>query len=354
MDTGVAYPTPGWACSGCAYAKRCSTWQDAATVFRLLITYLVHALLGQGPFPILVWAGQKGSAKSTASLLCKTMLDPAAGALRAPPRHERDLGIAAQTSFLLAYDNLSSLPDWLSDAMCRLSTGGAFAGRQLYTDAEEHVLEFRRPLILNGIDDLLSRADLADRAVTITLAEIPSTRRRPESDILEEFEVARPLLLGALLDLVVAVLRELPTVRLDRHPRMADFARTGAAVERAAGWPEGCTLAALERNRQDAVEAELGSDPIATSIIDLVGQDSRGWTGIATDLLERLADMTHPSLRHGPEWPNGARALSNRLRRLEPTLRHVGVKVEYERTSSARVIRLSRGRDEELPEVSDV
>ena len=72
--------------------------------------------------------------------------------------------IAANNGHVLAFDNLSSLPGWLSDALCRLASGGSFALRQLYTDADEVLFQAARPTILNGIEDIITRQDLADRA----------------------------------------------------------------------------------------------------------------------------------------------------------------------------------------------
>ena len=89
--------------------------------------------------------------------------------------------IAANNGYLLAFDNLSGLPNWLSDALCRLATGGSFAVRQLYTDDEEILFEAARPILLNSIEEVVSRPDLGDRAIFLTLAPIGEAQRRPES-----------------------------------------------------------------------------------------------------------------------------------------------------------------------------
>ena len=115
-------------------------------------------------------------------------------------------------------------PSWLSDALCRLASGGSFAVRQLYTDDEEVLFQAARPILLNGIEDVISRPDLGDRAIFLTLTPIGEAQRRPEAELWREFEIARPRILGALLDAVVHGLRALGGVELDRLPRMADFA----------------------------------------------------------------------------------------------------------------------------------
>src|SRR6266404_1787694 len=115
--------------------------------------------------------------------------------VRALPREERELMIAANNGYLLAFDNLSGLPTWLSDALCRLASGGSFAVRQLYTDDDEVLFQAARPLLVNGIEDVISRADLADRGIFLTLAPIGEQQRRSETELWREFEIARPHIL---------------------------------------------------------------------------------------------------------------------------------------------------------------
>jgi hypothetical protein len=70
------------------------------------------------------------------------------------PREDGDLFIAASNGHVLAFDNVSGLPGWISDALCRLATGGGFAVRQLYTDHDEVLFDAARSVILNGIENL--------------------------------------------------------------------------------------------------------------------------------------------------------------------------------------------------------
>ena len=122
--------------------------------------------------------------------------------MRALPREDRDLFIAASNGHVLAFDNVSGLPAWISDTLCRLATGGGFAVRQLYSDQDEVLFDAARPVILNGIEDIVTRPDLADRAVFLTLEPIPEERRRPEQELWAAFEAERPRILGVLLDAV--------------------------------------------------------------------------------------------------------------------------------------------------------
>jgi hypothetical protein len=166
--------------------------------------------------------------------------------LRSAPRDERDLFIAATHSHLIAFDNLSTVPAWLSDALCRLATGGGFATRQLYSDQDELLLSEVRPVILNGIENVIARPALADRSLFLALRPIPDDQRRPEAEILAHFRADLPFIMGALLDGLVEGLRRRSEVSLARLPRMADFALRATACE-TCFWESGHFMAAYER-----------------------------------------------------------------------------------------------------------
>src|SRR5262249_53324906 len=172
---------------------------------------------------------------------------------------------AAGSGHVLAWDNVSGLPPWISDTLCRLATGGGFAVRQLYTDEDEVLFDATRPVILNGIEDIVTRPDLADRAVFLTLEPIPEECRRPEAELWAAFEAERPRILGVLLDAVVEGLRRLPETRLPKLPRMADFALWVTACE-AALWPAGAFWSAYCGNRDEAAEGVIDADPIAAAV----------------------------------------------------------------------------------------
>jgi hypothetical protein len=164
--------------------------------------------------------------------------------LRTTPRNERDLVIAATNSWCVAFDNISTLQPWFSDASCRLSTGGGFSARELYTDAEEVLFDATRPQLFNGITEVATRPDLLDRALVVTLPPIPEERRRPEAELWREFEEARPRILAALFDAVSGALGAVEDVRLEGNLRMADFAVWSTAAEGALGWEPGAFMTA--------------------------------------------------------------------------------------------------------------
>ena len=302
--------------------------------FVLVIAWALAVLRPRGPYPVIVLSGEQGSAKSTFSAILRALLDPNTAPLRALPRQDRDLFIAATNGHVLAFDNVSALPSWISDTLCRLATGGGFAVRQLYTDQDEVLFDATRPVILNGIEDIVGRPDLADRAVFLTLEAIPEACRRPEAELWAAFDAERPRILGGLFDAVVQGLRRLPQTQLEGLPRMADFGLWATACERAL-WPAGTFWSAYGGNRDKAVENVIEADPVAAAVRAVMVQRTQ-WTGTATQLLGVLAQAAGERAAKSRTWPGSPRALSDRLRRAAAFLRKTGIEIHYTREGRAR------------------
>ena len=305
----------------------------------LVVAWLATALQPQGPYPVLALFALQGSGKSNTARFLRALIDPNAAPLRAESREIRDLMLSANSNWCLAFDNLSHLPFWLSDALCRLSTGGGFATRVLYTDADEIVFDAMRPMILTSIVELAERSDLLDRCLPVTLPTIDEHRRCDERTLLEKFEAARPKILGALCDVVAGALAHLPEVQLSKLPRMADFAKWATAAEKALDWEPGTFMAAYKRNRANANKLALEASPISSKLLDLLGNQG-DWKGTAAELLEELDRMFGEDYKRPPAWPKGPRALSHHLRRLAPNLIADGWSIDF-RTGRERTISIT-------------
>jgi hypothetical protein len=320
----------------------------------LLVGYIVGAFNPRGPYPIAMHQGEQGSGKTFIVRVVRSLIDPNKALLRACPKEERDLMIAAYNNWVLAFDNVSSLPAWLSDAFCRISTGGGLATRQLYTDTDETILDATRPIILNGIEDFAERDDLRDRAVIITHPPIPEEQRKTEEELWASFQKEAPLILGAILDAVVMALKRYDQVKLGRLPRMADFARWVTAAEPALGWSEGTFLLKYYSNRQEATEARLTDDELAQALIAFA-RSKEEWTSTATELLEELNSFVNENKRT-LSWPKDARGLGNKLRRLAPVLRMIGINVAFSREpgTGRRIILIKSAKSTGENVVTDV
>jgi hypothetical protein len=254
--------------------------------------------------------------------------------LRSLPRGDRDLFISANNGYVLAFDNVSNLPLWLSDSLARLATGGGFGTRELYTDSEETLFDAMRPIILNGIEDFVTRGDLADRVIALGLIEISDDRRRDEESFWAEFDLAAPLVLGALLDAVACGLRTLPHVKLARKPRMADFAKWIVACEAALPWQPGTFMSTYDRNRTETVETILESDAVAVAVRSLAMKGN--WEGTAARLLDVLNAAVSEDTRKAESWPRTPRGMSGALRRAAPGLRKLGFTIDFGQRESSK------------------
>jgi len=208
---------------------------------------------------------------------------------------------------------------------------------------DEVLFDAVRPVILNGIENIVVRPDLADRALFLTLEPIAEEARRPEAELWRAFESERPKILGALLDAVAHGLTRLPDTVLPRLPRMADFAVWATACETAL-WPAGTFWSAYCENRDEAVESVLDADPVAAAVRTMMAEAQRTvWTGTASDLLGVLEEAAGERIAKAKTWPDSPRALAGRLRRAASFLRKVGIKVSFEREGRARtrVIRIT-------------
>jgi hypothetical protein len=152
--------------------------------FILIVAWVQAALVDHGPYPALAFAGEQGTSKSTVSKILRALTDPNTAPLRALPRNDRELFISATNAHLLVFDNVSGLSPWLSDTLCRLSSGGGFSVRSLWTNNDECCSTPR---------GRSSSMDLADRALFVTLDLISDQTRRADSELLADFEAKRPV-----------------------------------------------------------------------------------------------------------------------------------------------------------------
>jgi hypothetical protein len=188
---------------------------EGSDLAKLILGWLIGSLMPGGAYAHLCIHGQQGSVKSTLTKMLRLIVDPNEALSRSLPKEERDLVIAARNAHIVAFENVSRLPDWLSDALCCLSTGTGLSTRRLYTDDDEVIFSVKRPVILNGIAAVAVRGDLIDRCIVISLPPIPEELRRTEAEVWEAFQAAHPGMLGALLTAASTALRRLPEANPD-------------------------------------------------------------------------------------------------------------------------------------------
>ena len=307
----------------------------------LVLAFVIAAYRHTGPYPVLVLGGEQGSAKSTTSRMIRALIDPHVSPLRSEPKEPRDLAVGAENNWILAFDNLSHLPAWLSDAFCGLSTGRGFATRTLYENREEETFDSMRPIIINAIGAVATRGDLLDRALQVTLPPITKRGRKTEAKLWADFDAARPRILGALINAVAFGILKLPEVVLEESPRMADFAKFFCAAAPALGLTQAKVLEVLDANSDDATATALDASPVATALQKWIGEiGAKVNQQITASTLLHDLSFGNDAAR-GDVWPKGPNGLSNELRRLAPALRTIGIDVQIGRVGRRRWIKVS-------------
>ena len=286
----------------------------------MVLAWMLECLRTDTPHVVLELVGEQGSAKSSTQRALRRLIDPNQADLRAAPKSVEDVWIAARNSHMVSLENLSHLHPQYQDALCVLATGGGYSARTLYTNAEETIIELRKPIVLNGISVIVTAQDLLDRCLHIDLPTIHS--RELAGDMEARFEAAQPALLGALLDLFVKVLAMLPSVMIppEHRPRMADFAALGEAVFRVHGKPAGAFLSRYNAMRKDGVLRTIDASPVGAALAAYLTDIASSFNGTLSELLDRL-ERYRP---HGEAWPRSAKGLGDALRRLAPALRLIG------------------------------
>ena len=315
-----------------------SCWDD----YVLVASFMLAVLRGEPPYPLLVLSGDAGSAKSTAMDFLKQLLDPTTTLRRSRPQSEQDVAIAASHEHLLCFDNFQSVPKPLSDLLCVISTGGTHASRRLYSNNEEVVLALGNPVILTGIGDLATRADLLDRAFVVRLPPIRSTGRMDEQALRSTFTERHPRILGALLTAMSAALREEDKVSGPHGTRLADVRRTVVAAEDALGWMPGTFDRAMAYNAHLGDDVAIEWSPIGDALLEFIARDARSnWEGTATELL----DVLRRKQSHNPrDWPTGAAQFSHAVRAIAPNLRRRGIEIEFRRIKGKRRVTVNASR----------
>jgi hypothetical protein len=307
--------------------------------FWLSIMWELAALRPTGPYPILELTGPPGVGKSTAVRILRDIIDPTSFDLLSDPRNTHELMAATLFGWVQAYNNISRMPTWFSDGLCILSTGGAIALGTSLATGERTIIQAQRPTILNGTEELLLRSDADDRKISVELRAILDDRRC-EGEFWSALSRDQPGILGGLLNAWAGGMRALANVRIERLPRMADFAVFAEAVGRGLGWPAGKALSLYNDNRKQAASALFDHSPVAGLLVDFA-RHLNGWTGTATDLLDKLAAMAGRRTVASAQWPKSPRALTVELRRLSTLLGLHDITVTFHKTTYARFIRVS-------------
>jgi len=291
----------------------------------LVLAWMLEAFRSETPFPVLALNGLQGCAKSSTHARIRMLIDPSGCNLRAAPKDVQDIYVGAGSNWIVSFENISRLSSQQQDALCTLATGGGFAARTLYTNDDETIINVKRPVIINSIPVVITAQDLTDRVINIELQRLEIYR--DEIEINAEFEAAKPKLFGALLDLFDKTLANLPYIKLNKPPRMADFARLGEAMTQAMGYEAGMFERIFRENRSESVSRAMEASPVAVAIREMA-ENCMGnivFHGTVKQLFEELSGKQ----RTPDGWPRSARGFGDAIRRQIPALDSIGISITY-------------------------
>jgi hypothetical protein len=295
--------------------------------------------------PILLPHGEQGSAKSTFQEFIKDLVDPSGALTLSFPRNIAELTQQLSHNYVAFFDNISSLPTWISDVLCRAVTGGGFSKRRLYTDDDDFTYQFKRCVGCNGINLAATNPDILERGLSLHLKRIPENKRRKLKQLWVLYRMIKPHLLGFIFDTLVKALKMLKEVHLTNLPRMANWTELGEVISRCLGHPEGAFFQAYEKNSAKLNTHALEASAVATAMIRLMekrmSEESkltecidglRYFEGSMNNLLIELKNIAEGELgidtRDKRSWPQSPQALGNKLNEAATNLREIGIIIE--------------------------
>lgn len=291
----------------------------------IMAAWLIGAFHPAGPYVMLCVNGQQGSAKSTNSRFLRSLIDPNSNTLREPPTNMQDFRAIVRNNHVVALDNVSYIKNDFSDNLCRLAYGEAIGGRKLYTDYDDAAFSAARPILLNGIPDLGERPDLIDRMININLPKIEIDSRTGDTEIKQRFREVEGSILGGILDHLVHALKNYHDTEVTFKPRMVEFARwAGSAFKGGLSWDAESFFTEysgmITKSSQDTAE----TDEVVQAILKALDAGVK-LNGKSGEVMSMVADY-----KGGAEqFPRSVRAWGNYLRRIDPLLSDVGIRVQY-------------------------
>ncbi len=308
----------------------------------LLLVHLVCCFIPGFPHPLLSIHGPQGSAKSVMAKLIKKIVDPSGTEVLSFPKDVDGLIQLLDHNWLVFFDNLSRMPEWISDQLCKAVTGDGFSKRKLYTDNDDIIYNFQRPIGINGINLVITKPDLLERSILVELDRIAPENRRTEKDIWKNFEAEKPFILGAIFDIVSNAMRIQPGINLPYHPRMADYAIWSCAVAESIGYKHQDFLDAYQNNLKKQNDEVLNESPVAIALRAFLN-DRADWEGSATELLTLLGMVGQKmgiETYYDREWPKAANVLSRILNILKTSLANEGIYMNQYASVRGRIIHL--------------
>lgn len=315
----------------------------------LFAIYLVSSFLGNAiNHPIMSISGQKGSGKSGAiSRFCQ-LVDPKNIGLGNIPKSEDDISLRISENYVNAFDNLSFLNKATSDLFCKCVTGGANSRRTLYENNDETTFDLKSIVVLNGIEVLISEADLLDRTIFFHLDRLTSDVIKTEAELDKAFMEDKPKILALCFSIVQQALNDDIPVDKSEMMRMADFYEWSIKIGRRFGYDDKDVIKLLKKNQDVVNEQALSENPLAQVLL-IYMEYSEEKVSTVTELfktLKKLAVEQQIDVKLLPKQPN---VLSRKLNKIRSNLQSVGITYEIRNKGYSKVITINNNNPKRVP-----
>jgi hypothetical protein len=310
----------------------------------LLETYAVAAMVPTIGRAVLIITGEQGSAKSTGLAVLRSLIDPSEADLLSPPKDTLGMYETAVQHYCFYLDNLSYISDDVSDALCRIVTGGSFSKRRLYSNEEQVIQKLKLAIGVTGINLVANRSDLLDRSMILSFQRIPDDQRMDEEEFWEGFRADKPAILGAMFTTLSKALEAERSIKLSKKPRMADYAKYAAAAAVSLGRTTDEFMAAWDMNAERQNQAALESSPTAQAIVKFM-EERESWQGSSSELYQHLSEIASQMnmMAGGPGgFPRSANFLWQRIQSVKPNLSAIGIDTHYEQKAAHSTITLRK------------
>lgn len=327
-------PAPGARGRGKKDLARILGWKLKDRYFLLTWGWLVVASLDWIPRPVLNPIGAPGSGKSSRGRALVGVLNPPGRALGSSfGKNLDDDRVKAMGSYLVGYDNLSSVSEAQSDHLCRLVSGEKSEKRQLYADTNVVSVDYLRTGVFTSIGVLQWRPDALERLIQLPLSRIKE--RKSETALNESFIEAHPRILGDLLDDIAFMLGSLPAMLAEQPaeaPRMADYWSALRAL--------GSEYAeAFQASNHDTMVDAAENDPWVMAVrnwlksVDgkFIGTPAEGYQSFSGWLIDN-----HP----GYSSPKSQKSMTELLNKSAVPMEAIGIKFEVKRSHGLRTWRI--------------
>lgn len=266
----------------------------------LFVAWLVQGFCTSS-HPCALVESEAGSGKTTTARLARRVLDPSRLQATAMPEKKDDLLSALSNSYFVAWDNTEVLSQDVSNILAMATTGAAMAKRKYYSTNELSVYGLLCVVMLNGLDIMPAKADLASRCMLFNLKAIDEHSRKTDEEIETALEQDLPDILGAIFDTLSKAMTVIKTLKPQKLPRMAGAYREMLAIAVALGISEQKfellffeNIAALDKARAniaivEAVQEYLNSKfvtgrSVSGTVSELFAKICANYSGAKSDL----------------------------------------------------------------------